>query len=137
MSANSDIPRNPTNLNEKIKYQRYYNNWHSSLQPCEISESELENIKLHLAVNKQLCAFRDSPIDVTDIISDNNGVISFKEPKQVEEIEAVAGKQHIYDWEWYQPLFDLMLTHNVKLLEGEMDEIIDCVNKMNSANRNI
>ena len=32
--------------------------------------------------------------------------------------------------EYYQPLFDLMTEHNLTLLEGEMDEIIECVTKM-------
>ena len=32
--------------------------------------------------------------------------------------------------EYYQPLFNLMSEHNLTLLEGEMDEIIDCVLKM-------
>lgn len=27
----------------------------------------------------------------------------------------------------YQPLFDLMTEHGLTLLEGEMDEIINCV----------
>jgi len=32
-----------------------------------------------------------NPIELSDIIYDNNGVITFKEPKQVGEIESVAG----------------------------------------------
>lgn len=32
--------------------------------------------------------------------------------------------------EYYQPLFDLMTEHNLTLLEGEMDKIIECVTKM-------
>jgi hypothetical protein len=32
--------------------------------------------------------------------------------------------------EYYQPLFNLMSEHNLTLLEGEMDEIIECVTKM-------
>lgn len=35
-----------------------------------------------------------------------------------------------YPSSYYQPLFNLMQEHGLILLEGEMQEIIDCVNKM-------
>lgn len=38
-----------------------------------------------------------TPIEVTDIISDNNGVITFKHPKQVDgEVEAVEFAEWIH-----------------------------------------
>lgn len=52
-----------------------YLDWLSSLQPCEISESELDKVKNHLFKD----VFTEDTIDVTNIISDNNGVITFKE----------------------------------------------------------
>ena len=52
-----------------------YLDWLSSLQPCEISESELDKVKVNLRLPLDLT----NPIEVTDIISDNNGVITFKE----------------------------------------------------------
>ena len=82
MAANEKMPE----INEQ--WHNYNSNllkWSESLQPCEISESELCLILSNVSKLDY-----DNPIEVTDIISDNNGVISFKEyPKQVEEIEAV------------------------------------------------
>ena len=81
MSANENMPND-----ESMFYKRksegenwgdfLLRKWHSSLQPCEISESELEKVKNKLSSIKLRW---DSVIEVTDIISDNNGVISFKE----------------------------------------------------------
>lgn len=59
--------------------------WKKSLQPCEISESEIMKIYVHLFPNLSYNKQDATPIDVTDIISDNNGVITFKQPKQVDE----------------------------------------------------
>ena len=91
MSANEKMPQgedyvslNPTHFN-KLDFDIDAKQWLNSLQPCEISESEL-----CLILSNVTKLDYDNPIEVTDIISDNNGVISFKEhPKQVEEIEAV------------------------------------------------
>lgn len=79
-------------------------NWLSSLQPCEISESELHKIEDYLGFDS------NNPIDVTDIVeeklmcckggewtkctnqcaSDGKHILIFKHPKQVDgEIEAV------------------------------------------------
>lgn len=58
----------------KTTYNLAYNNWLSSLQPCEISESELCLILSNVSKLDY-----DSYVEVTDIISDNNGVITFKE----------------------------------------------------------
>lgn len=76
-------------------YDTHYHNWLSSLQPCEISESELDKISNYLKTLP--CGFVSNPIDVTDIVKDNNGVITFKQPKQVEEIEAVEFAEWILD----------------------------------------
>lgn len=61
-----------------------YLDWLSSLQPCEISESELENVKTHLMPKVGY-----NTIDITSLVSDNNGVITFKEKQVDGEIEAV------------------------------------------------
>ncbi len=84
------------------------NEWHSSLQPCSITERELE--KITWAVTEPL----ERIIDVTLLINDNDGVITFKEcerginiiivdepnPAKSEETnEAVDYKlQKIIDW---------------------------------------
>lgn len=69
--------------------------WGNSLQPCEISESELEKIEMYLTKNMSMYMNSSNLIDITDIVSDNNGVITFKHPKQVEkENEAVE----FYKW---------------------------------------
>lgn len=84
-------------------YKQHYNNWLSSLQPCDIDESELKKIKEHL-----MFYIGEPPIDITDIVSaqvictatrcDGECIecnhmsigITFKQPKQVEsECEAV------------------------------------------------
>jgi len=67
-----------------------YNLWLSSLQPCEISESEFYKIINHVYPTDIKTHYPENPIDITDIVEDNNGVITFKQPKQVEsECEAV------------------------------------------------
>lgn len=55
-----------------INYQWHYENWFNSIQPCNITESEFRKIKMALPPDYS------KPIDVTDIIYDNNGVIVFK-----------------------------------------------------------
>ncbi len=91
MSANEKMPRQ---ANKYVYIGIDYINWKNSLQPCEISESELMKIKEHLTFPSNLNL---DNIEVTDIISDNNGVITFKQPKQVEEIEAVEFAEWILD----------------------------------------
>lgn len=115
MSANEKMP-------DKLSYKSYHldfeidtKQWYNSLQPCEISESELEKIISELNNSRIIYPRKNELIEVTDMIrteeiktitksgtitdykfffkqpSDNNGVISFKQPKQVGEIESVAG----------------------------------------------
>lgn len=73
MSANEKMPRQ---ANKYVYIGIDYINWKNSLQSCDISDSELD--KIAWAVTEPL----DSIIDVTNLISDNNGVITFKE-KQI------------------------------------------------------
>jgi len=44
--------------------------------------------------------------------------------------------ENILNTDFYQPLFNLMREHNLTLLEGEMDEIIECVSKMLELDKN-
>lgn len=102
MSANWNMP--DRNDDAYITSWHKFNNdkynldvkiWYSSLQTCEISESELTKIEKHIDDKLKLDSYDlSNPIDVTDIISDNNGVISFKQPKQVEEIESVGSYEN-------------------------------------------
>ena len=66
----------PTFFN-KTWFESDKKEWMSSLKPCEISESEL-----FLILSNVSKLDYDNPIDVTDIVSDNDGVIKFKEPNQ-------------------------------------------------------
>lgn len=102
MSANEKVP-------DKLSYKSYHldfeidtKQWLNSLQPCEISESEL-----CLILSNVTKLDYDNPIEVTDIVNasvickvercDGECIecnhmairIVFKHPKQVEEIEAV------------------------------------------------
>jgi len=74
MSANEKMPE----INEQ--WHNYNSNllkWSESLQPCEISDGELTKINQYLFDDGR--EYIANPIEVTDIISDNNGVISFKD----------------------------------------------------------
>lgn len=55
-----------------------WNKWYLSLYSCSISDVELEKIEIYLNDNSYDGDWKQ-PIEVTDIISDNNGVITFKE----------------------------------------------------------
>lgn len=79
----------PTFFN-KTWFESDTKEWLSSLQPCEIDESELEKIKNKVYTFDNCKA--DNPIDITDIVEEKDGKIYFKQPteKQVEsECEAV------------------------------------------------
>lgn len=86
MSANEKMPTLEAykQLYESQKYHSFFdidfNNWKLKLQPCEISESELENIEVWLSENSYDGDWR-YPIEVTDIIFYDNGVITFKPNK--------------------------------------------------------
>ena len=63
------------------EYNYDYDFWHSSLQLCEISEREWSKLHQELYNRKQYSDYSTPPIDITDIVEDNNGVITFKEKK--------------------------------------------------------
>lgn len=85
MSSNEKMPEIPNFIavNQyyatklRFEYSDKYDVWKNSLQPCEISESEFEKVEKHILKSQNI--FTSTPIEVTDIISDKNGVISFKE----------------------------------------------------------
>lgn len=80
-------------------FEASYNKWLSSLQPCEIDESELENVKNNVYTFYNCKA--DDPIEITDIVrvkeirteTKSGGwtdyKIYFKQPKAKEDSEAV------------------------------------------------
>lgn len=93
MSANEKMPDNGFD----------YTTWFYSLQPCEISESELEKIISELNNSRIIYPRKNELIEVTDMIRTEeiktitkSGTITdykffFKHPKQVDvEIEAVG-----------------------------------------------
>ena len=130
MSANDKMPQgedyvslNPTHFN-KLDFDIDAKQWLNSLQPCEISDSEL-----CLILSNVTKLDYDNPIEVTDIVNasvickvercDGECIecnhmairIVFKHPKQVGETEAVDG---IWD-----ELFELFRTkkYGDKMLE--------------------
>lgn len=80
-------------------FEASYNKWLSSLQPCEIDESELENVKNKVYTFDNCKA--DNPIEITDIVrvkeirteTKSGGwtdyKIYFKQPKAKEDSDAV------------------------------------------------
>lgn len=100
MSADEKMPPTRIAVNEeyaksealKYHYQELYSRWKHNLQPCEISESEVDKVienRLNLLSICQETYIESKPIEVTDIVEDNNGVITFKSPTKVESNEAV------------------------------------------------
>jgi hypothetical protein len=89
-----EMPEITNPNNDSLIYgDTYIRRWLSSLQPCDISESEFYKIHDYLIEN---IPFKNSdisnPIDITDIVKEKDGKIYFKQPteKQVEsECEAV------------------------------------------------
>jgi hypothetical protein len=95
MSANEKMPTDP--------YNPFYDSamimWSEDLQPCEISESELEKLINHLVPFD--C---DIMIEVTDIVEEYRFYadedkppysVKFKHPKQAEEIEVVYTEKQV------------------------------------------
>lgn len=121
MSANEKMPE----INEQ--WHNYNSNllkWSESLQPCEISESELDKIKLNVGLESY-----NTPIEVTDIVESDTkwskeqdcviDIVKFKQPKQVEEIEAVEFAEWLNNncatdgdnaWRYYQKGGSLFTT---------------------------
>jgi len=98
MLANEKMPKTDFNF--------IITDWHNSLQPCEISESELLKIHNYLFTKKSIDSHTGdgvNPIEVTDIVDEKeirtetksgswiDYELCFK-PKQAEEIEAVELK---------------------------------------------
>ncbi len=96
MSANEKMPmigiKRPLTDNY---YKSIENDWLNSLQPCEISESELEKVKKKLVISGYVLSL--DTIEVTDIISDNNGVITFKEKEQRYIVDIRSGCGAVID----------------------------------------
>lgn len=65
----------------KAGYKTIYKEWLKALQPCEISESELDKVKEYLRSKYDLSP--SDTIDVTDIVEEdwNGHCIIFKQPK--------------------------------------------------------
>lgn len=100
MSANEKMPiENDYGWNHL--YQEDKLKWNLTLQPCEISESELEKLKNKLVSCGYVLSL--DTIEVTDIVelewNKKYAVyeLFFKQPKQVEEIEAVEFVEWILD----------------------------------------
>ncbi len=106
MSANEKMPDKMDYVSNKITdymgaehsfnhlaHKNDYDNWLNVLQPCEISESELEKLKNKLVSCGYVLSL--DTIEVTDIVelewNKKYAVyeLFFKQPKQVEEIEDV------------------------------------------------
>jgi len=102
MSANEKMLKIHYNHTD---YNQIMMTWKRSLQPCEISEGELEEIYRYLLTKYGIDSdeiLNPTPIEVTDIVEENDiptrtidniqvygKTIIFKQTKQVEEIEAV------------------------------------------------
>lgn len=92
MSTNEKIPISTT-----YALDDNYLKWKESIQPCEISENDLEKIKNYLCHNTKFEDFNPhNPIDVTNIVKENyckcgcgEFFIEFKETEP--EIETIKG----------------------------------------------
>jgi hypothetical protein len=103
-----EMPNITNPNNDSLIYgDTYIRRWLSSLQPCDISESEFEKIKNKVYTFNNCHA--DNPIDVTDIVEERNHTqllrnppidkfeLFFKQPKEVDsEIEAVESQESIW-----------------------------------------
>lgn len=78
--ANEKMPK--TDFNFIIK------EWLNSLQPCEISETLMSDLVNYLR-DFEMGIYSPIPTDISDLVYDNNGVITFKEKQVDGEIEAV------------------------------------------------
>lgn len=134
--SNEKMPK--TDLNFLIK------EWQSSLQPCEISESELEKIISELNNARIIYPRKNELIEVTDmIITEEIKTITksdtiteyqlfFKQPKQVDgEIEAVDLVKY---------LDECILSCEInadKFFKSNMDTSYLCSNAMKQAYINV
>lgn len=74
------------------------------------------------------------------VITDDSGCqIGWKQDRfnVVNEFEWKEPEQVIRPWEYYQPLFDYFSEeHNLTLLQGELEEIIEMVHSLENVNAN-
>lgn len=110
---------------EDSKFKMFYNNWHSSLQPCEISESELDKVKNKLSSIKLRW---DSIIEVTDIVEEkicetykmdecNSRFSCCNKPKQLIFKQSKTGTNNDYEseYQFYKKQYDRL--NNPKQVE--------------------
>lgn len=72
-----------------------------------------------------------SQSEYNDIYTGSNAKL--RQAYKIVEVKSKSKPTHFYPgWE-YQPLFDLMTEHGLTLLQGEMDEIIECVKSLDLA----
>lgn len=96
MSANEKMPElrivQHKDYNQKFedsKFKMFYNNWLNSLQPCEISDSELDNVKNYLCHNTKFEDFNPhEQIEVTNIV-------------RLEEIKTITKSGTITDYQLF------------------------------------
>lgn len=96
MSANEKMPElrivKHKDYNQKFedsKFKMFYNNWLNSLQPCEISDSELDNVKNYLCHNTKFEDFNPhEQIEVTNIV-------------RLEEIKTITKSGTITDYQLF------------------------------------
>lgn len=57
--------------------------WLSSLQPCEISETLMSDLTNYLR-DFEMGIYSPKPTNISDLVYDNNGVITFKQPQKIQ-----------------------------------------------------
>lgn len=101
--ANSEMPK-------LTMYSPFYDSeimiLKDSLQPCEITERDLNRI-----INRFKTFDYSNPINVTDLVNDDNGVVTFKHPKQVDESLQDIIWQKFYDE--VKPLLEKYNLNNI------------------------
>ncbi len=97
--ANDKMPLDTPTDKIELSYDMKLKYWKDSLKPCEISGSELEKVITELNITRIFYPRKDEILEVTDIITVGRGPLSgilyFKQPKQVEEIEAVESQEEM------------------------------------------
>lgn len=109
-------------------YEFRYRNWEESLQPCEIDESEIMKIYVHLFPNLSYNKQDFTPIDITDIVLEKDGKIYFKN----NDMELSALQKHRKTWvgksdEW---LFERLNNE----LKSKIETIHDLLNQIDTNN---
>lgn len=99
-----------------------WNDWLSSLQLCEIDESEYDKIGDYLLSNRiGTRAIFNEGLDVTDIVEDNNGVITFKETNVTTQIVREAMRITAKDVRKPQCVIDGLVKP--KQVDGEIEAV--------------